>query len=463
MWKWLKWPLLASAGLWITACGGSDDPPPPQPTMAAVAQQQGFNALLAAATKAGLGTTLADPKASLTVFAPTDAAFNKLATQLGFTDATAMVNGLDSATLAKVLSFHVVDGKKPASEVVKSTTLSTAYAYPSAGTASTLKVSSTSGVRLTDAALTEAVITATDVNASNGIIHVIDKVLVPPGVLTVLQMAQVNPSFSVLGAAVKAANLNATLNGAGPFTVFAPTDAAFNAALTELGLTSSQLLANTPLLTKVLTYHVLSARVARTQVPIGKAVATVEGGIFKVDAAGMDLVINDGRNRSSKIVATDVMASNGIIHVIDKVLLPANRNIVETAVALPQFSILVEAVVAANLQEALSGTGPLTVFAPTNTAFAAALTELGLTKEQLLANKPLLTQVLTYHVLGARALKADINPGSPIASLQGGTLTINGSLAITDQRGRSAQITATDILTTNGVIHVIDRVILPKP
>jgi uncharacterized surface protein with fasciclin (FAS1) repeats len=462
MWKWFKVPMLLSASIWLTACGGSDDPAP-HPNLATVAQQQGFNALLSAATKAGLSSSLADPTTSVTVLAPSDAAFAKLATQLGFTDATAMVNGLDAATLGKVLSYHVIAGKKPASELVKSATVSTAYAYPSAGTASTLKITAGATVKFTDAALTDATVTTADVNASNGIIHAVDKVLVPPGVLTVLQMAQVNPSFSVLGSAVKSANLSATLNGAGPFTVFAPTDTAFTAALTELGLTSAQLLANTPLLTQVLTYHVVSGKVARAQVPLGKAVTTVEGSILKVDAAGMDLQITDGRNRLSKIVATDVMASNGIIHVVDKVLLPANRNIVETAVALPQFSILVEAVVAADLQGALSGAGPLTVFAPTNTAFAAALTELGLTKEQLFANKALLTKVLTYHVVGTRALKADITPGSPIASLQGDSLTINSSLAITDQRGRSAQITTTDVLTRNGVIHVIDKVILPKP
>jgi uncharacterized surface protein with fasciclin (FAS1) repeats len=138
-------------------------------------------------------------------------------------------------------------------------------------------------------------------------------------------------------------------------------------------------------------------------------------------------------------------------------------NIVQTAQADSQFSILVEAVVAADLATTLSGPGPFTVFAPTNTAFAALLTELGVTKAALLANKPLLTQVLTYHVLDGQVLKAQVPVNTPITTLQGGTLTINSSLVITDQRERTANITATDILTTNGVIHVIDKVILPAP
>ena len=103
------------------------------------------------------------------------------------------------------------------------------------------------------------------------------------------------------------------------------------------------------------------------------------------------------------------------------------------------------------------------MFAPTNDAFAALLTELGLSKAELLANVPLLTRVLTYHVVNGRALKADIVPGQAISSLQGQTLSVDAALRITDQRARQAQISATDVLTSNGVIHVIDKVLLPAP
>ena len=139
----------------------------------------------------------------------------------------------------------------------------------------------------------------------------------------------------------------------------------------------------------------------------------------------------------------------------------APPNIVATAQATPNLSILVEAVVAAGLVDALSAPGPLTVFAPTNAAFAALLAELGVTKEALLADKPLLTAVLTYHVVSGRVLKDQVPVNTPIATLQGASFTVGGDLRITDGRGRQAAIVATDILCSNGVVHLIDRVILP--
>ncbi|MCY4746113.1 fasciclin domain-containing protein [Pelomonas sp. UHG3] len=284
-----------------------------------------------------------------------------------------------------------------------------------------------------------------------------------PSQRTLVQQLQAMPQFSTLVEAVVAADLQDALSGAGPLTVFAPTNTAFAALLTELGLTKAQLLADKPLLTAVLQYHVLGSQVTSAAVPLGQAVSPLAGGIFKVDAQGSGLVVTDGRNRQASVGFVDLRVKNGVIHALDKVLLPANRDIVQTAQALPQFSILVEAVVAANLQGALSGTGPLTVFAPTNDAFAALLTELGVSKADLLANTALLTQVLTYHVVPGRVLKAGVPLNTAITTLQGESFTVNSSLAITDQRNRRAGIAATDVLTSNGVIHVIDRVILPRP
>jgi uncharacterized surface protein with fasciclin (FAS1) repeats len=139
------------------------------------------------------------------------------------------------------------------------------------------------------------------------------------------------------------------------------------------------------------------------------------------------------------------------------------KNIVELAQATPNLSILVEAVGKADLATALSGAGPFTVFAPTDTAFAALLDELKITKEALLNDKTLLTAVLKYHVVPAKVLKADIPFGKPITSLQGETFTIDTTATITDARARTSSIKTTDILATNGVVHVIDKVILPKP
>jgi uncharacterized surface protein with fasciclin (FAS1) repeats len=280
----------------------------------------------------------------------------------------------------------------------------------------------------------------------------------------IVQVAAADPRFSILVEAVTAAELADDLSGPGPLTVFAPTNDAFALVLGELGVTKAQLLANKPLLTAVLTYHVLPAKVLRADVPAGQAITTLQGGIFKVEPQGANLVIQDGRNRNATITAIDLAASNGVIHVIDRVLLPADKNIVQTALALPDFSLLAEAVVAADLVDALSAPGPFTVFAPTNTAFANLLGELQTTKEALFANKPLLTSVLQYHVLSGRVLKSGVPVGAPISTLEPGkTFSVSNTFVITDGSARTSNITATDVFASNGVIHVIDKVLLPSP
>lgn len=294
---------------------------------------------------------------------------------------------------------------------------------------------------------------------------------------SIAETARNTPELSTLVAALQFASNNNDLidlvSNPGTLTVFAPTNAAFDALAVELtgssSATATDLLtaANKPLLRTVLQYHVLATTVVAADIPFGKAITTAEGSIFKIEA-GSPPEIQDGRNRISKITATDIEASNGVVHLIDKVILPANKNIVETAQALaggatPEFTILVEAVVAANLADTLSGAGPFTVFAPTDAAFAALLTELGVSKAELLADTTLLTSVLTYHVVPARVLEADVPVGSPITTVETGTFSVASSLDITDERGRVAQIAATDVFATNGVIHVIDKVLLPSP
>ena len=255
----------------------------------------------------------------------------------------------------------------------------------------------------------------------------------------------------------------------GTLTVFAPTNAAFDALAIELlgpGKAAADLLVPSlkDTVRDILKYHVLASKVLKADVPLGKAIDPVLAGnaIFKIDATGGKVLITDGRNRTAEITATDILASNGVVHLINKVILPANQNIVETAIASnPEFSILVEAVQAAGLAGTLSSSGPFTVFAPTDQAFANLLAELGVTKAQLLANTTLLTQVLTYHVVGSRVLKADVPVGVDITTVETGTFKVGATLAITDQRARTSNIVGTDVLTSNGVIHVIDRVLLP--
>ena len=268
------------------------------------------------------------------------------------------------------------------------------------------------------------------------------------------------PEYSLLVEAVQAAGLVDTLKGRGPFTVFAPTNTAFVNLLGELETTKDALFADKPLLTAVLTYHVLAARVPAADIPFGRAITTVETGIFKIDNVGGP-VITDERNRTANIKVTNLYARNGVIHGIDKVILPGDKDIVATAQSITDFSILVEAVVAADLVSTLQGAGPFTVFAPTNAAFAAALSELDVSKDDLFANTELLTQILTYHVVPARVLKAEVPLNTNITTVEGATFQVNSSLQIVDVANRLPNIVTTDVLTSNGVIHVIDRVILP--
>ena len=297
----------------LTGCGNDHDETvlPAPKNLAQVASEQGFTALGAAVSKAGIANTLTDPNAQLTVFAPTDAAFNALATRLGFADATAMVNALPATALQSILAYHVLPARRASGDLnAAGTSQATAYTY--AGAPARLTFDFSNGVRVTDAALTTATVTTANVTASNGVIHVVDKVLVPPGVLNVVQMAQANPQFSSLVGAVVAANLQGTLAGAGPFTVFAPTNAAFAAA--PQGLTPAQL-------RTVLTYHVVGGQVLSTQIPFGQPVATVAGQNIVINA-GTPPTIRDTTTVAARISAVYVRASNGVIHVVDKVLIP---------------------------------------------------------------------------------------------------------------------------------------------
>jgi uncharacterized surface protein with fasciclin (FAS1) repeats len=299
-----------------------------------------------------------------------------------------------------------------------------------------------------------------------------DTVITPAPTKNIVELAQTTPDLSILVEAVGAAGLAGTLSAPGTLTVFAPTNAAFAALLTELNLTKAALLADVTLLTKVLTYHVLTATVKKADIPLGKAIDPLLTGtsdVFKIDVVGANVVINDGRNRKSNITATDILATNGVVHLIDKVILPADKNIVDTALAAnPEFSTLVAALQQASLVTALQGAGPFTVFAPTNAAFDALRLELGggvtpITVNALLANAKL-ADILKYHVLTSRVLKAEVPVGTDVATLAGTTetISISSGFVITDEKGRTANITATDTLTSNGVIHVIDKVILPS-
>jgi uncharacterized surface protein with fasciclin (FAS1) repeats len=306
---------------------------------------------------------------------------------------------------------------------------------------------------------------------------------VVPAATSIVATAQATPTLSTLVAVAQfASNDNDIVNllaNPGTLTVFAPSNAAFDALAVELTgsatAKAADLLtpANKELLRTVLRYHVLTSTVTASAIPFGKAITSAQGSFFKIDS-GTPPVITDGRNRKINITATDIKATNGVVHLVDKVLLPADKTIVATAIAsAPEFSALVAALQFASdnndLVTLLSGTGPFTVFAPTNAAFDALAVELtgnaAAKAADILvpANKALVRSVLQYHVLPARILKADVPTNTAISTaLTGKTFTVSPSFVITDARSRTSNITATDVLNSNGIIHVINKVILPN-
>ena len=274
-----------------------------------------------------------------------------------------------------------------------------------------------------------------------------------PSRLDIVDTAVSAGSFNTLATALEKAGLVHTLKGRGSFTVFAPTDDAF-AKLPEGTLESLLKPENKDQLIQILTYHVSKGRVKAQEVAELRSVETVNG-------QRVDISIDKGRINleNASVIQADIRASNGVIHVIDEVLLPETRSIPEVADDAQSFSVLLAAVEKAGLVDALVGPGPFTVFAPTDDAFANLPDG---TVETLLQpeNRSELQRILSYHVVKGRLYSDDflrnrnfrtLADESLRLSLKEGTLRANDATAIT-----------TDIDASNGVIHVIDEVLLPS-
>jgi len=266
--------------------------------------------------------------------------------------------------------------------------------------------------------------------------------------------------FKTLVAALGAADLSEALQGPGPFTVFAPTDKAF-AALPAGTVESLLQPENKAKLQAILKYHVVAGKTISTDLMKYSEAKTLQG-----TPVNLSLTINN-----ATVIKADVMASNGVIHVIDQVVLPdsfpptkgyatmraegqLDKNIVQTAVASGQFNTLVAAIQAAGLGDALSGEGPFTVFAPTDKAFAKLPDG---TVESLVQpeNKAKLQAILKYHVVAANLSSHDIVAAHAVK-------TLNGQPLYPSVRVDNAAIQMKNIYCSNGVIHVIDNVILPQ-
>ena len=462
------------------------------------------DSLVAALTQADLVTTL-QGTGPFTVFAPTDQAFADAGIDL-----TTFDTDEENATLVDILTYHVVSGK------VMSTDLTDGM-EAAALNQDTLTFSvSSSEVKVND-----AVVTLADVESSNGVIHVIDKVLMPPAdpvYVDIPATAQSTGVHTALVAALSQANLVATLQGEGPFTVFAPTDQAF----TDAGIDLSTF--DTPeenaTLADILLYHVYAGAVPASAVTDGLAVTMVNGDKASF-TVGTDGSVSVG---DATVTSADVQTSNGIIHVIDKVLMPPAGeicynmvshtivpgatnlicnsymyvenytmggqtitgcyntvthavsdvsaaicgaymwtpavNLAMTAGATTIHTSLVAALTAADLVTTLSGDTEYTVFAPSDYAFAAAGIDLNSfdTPEEI----AVLTDILLYHVVAGTTLSTDLAEGmTTVSAANSDDLTIHVADGAVMVGTAMANVTLADVPASNGVIHVIDQVLMP--
>ena len=371
-----------------------------------------------------------------TVFAPTDAAFNALSA--GALDALLD----DENALTAVLLQHVHPGYVTAEDLEDGMEVETLNE-------GILEVSVNGEVIMIDM----STVTFANIVADNGIVHVIDMVLLPStDEQTVMDIIANSPIHTTLNQAITAANLQETLSGDGPFTVFAPADEAFD------GLppgTLDLILANQDELIDLLYNHVHSGEVYSEDLEDGMMVPTLNGTELEVSIDGMTVMIN-----LATVIEADLPASNGVVHIIDKILLPGMGE-VDTTVwsiikASPIHTTLEAAIDAAGLGETLSGDGPYTVFAPTDDAFDA-LPEGAV--DELLANIPLLTEILLHHVHADNALAEDLMDGMEIPTMNNDVLvvTIDGSSVMIDM----ASVIQADVVADNGVVHIIDMVLIP--
>ncbi len=457
-----------------------------------VVDSEDHTVLEAAVVEAGLVETL-QGEGPFTVFAPTDAAFTALLTALGVEAADLL--GLPQ--LGDILTYHVAGVEAMSTDLSDGQMVTTVN-----GQDVTISI-------MGDTVMINgsATVTVANIDATNGVVHVIDAVLVPaiitgctdmmacnyslvantddqscvlPGDMcddgddatvndmvgddcmcagipaTVVDIVVNSEDHTLLEAAVGAANLVDALSAEGPFTVFAPTDAAIAALVEALEITAEDLLA-LPDLGEILQYHVVAGAAMSGDLSDGQEIETLLGENVTVTIdMDMNVFINN-----AQVTVADIEAGNGVVHVIDAVLLPpapVTNTVVDVIVNSEDHTLLEAAVIEAGLVEALSAEGPFTVFAPTDAAITALIEALEITAEDLLA-LPNLGDILQYHVVAGAAMSGDLTDGQEIETLLGSnvTVTINAEGVFIND----AQVTVADIEADNGVVHVIDAVLLP--
>ena len=463
--RFVKLLLVILTLAFVQGCNDDDDKknvvtPPSESlsTIVDVAVSAGnFTTLVAALQATGLDDTLADTSKSYTVFAPTDDAFALLGEDT--------INALlaDTDKLSKILTYHVVEGSVDAEAAIglAGTTVNTVNGQKIALSLSgeTLLVNTSS-------------VTNPDVTADNGIIHIVDAVLIPgeenqsAPTNNIIETAQQAGNFTTLLAALEATNLTSVLSDtSAEFTVFAPTDEAFEAVGEKM---LNTLLANPDVLSSILKQHVLASKVdSVTAMSLnGKSAETVQG---NQQAIAINSETNTLTFGGANITMTDINTTNGFIHVIDAVVvgdieLPQSYGtLADVATSNGNFTTLLAALNATGLDTLVADpTNTFTVFAPTDAAFAALGQD---TIDALLADTDTLKNILQYHLIADATVLQDAavsvatseNNKASMANGDMASLTyVDSTLFIND-----AAVTAANVTADNGVIHVLNKVIMP--
>ncbi len=461
--KTILFGLIGILGLSVLAgCDKKDDPQPTDSIVQIAQSQPNLSSLVTALTKfPDLVSTLSGT-GKFTVFAPTNDAFTALLGVIGQTS----INDVPEPVLKSLLQYHVV---------TSGAVLSTELTAGNLATANTenIAVNLTGGLTLNGSA---KVVTA-DVLASNGVVHIVDKVLVPASIAkfvnTVVEPAYFNKNFTTLIAAVTAASpsILATLLDPSKKTLFAPTNDAFTAA----GITS---LPNQATLDAVLAYHLIGSEIRSGQLPSAASpannVVTTLGGVFYLSNRGANGIFING---VTKVTSADILTDNGVVHVIDRTLMPPSQTIAQIATALStatsgkEFTQLVAALVRvpALLTAASTASTNLTVFAPTDAAFNQLYTALGVSGINDI-DLNTLTAVLQHHIVSTpttpsgRVFSSDLVTGN-VPTLNGNVSINATSGTVTSGNGTVATISSNkaliNVLGTNGVIHTLNKVLVP--
>ncbi len=419
----------------FTACGddnGTSVDPDPELNIVETAQEDNrFSILVDLVIEADLVDALSSEQ--LTVFAPTNDAFEELFNVVDPSELT-------QEDLIAILTYHVTEG------VTLSSQLDAQQDVTMLNDERTLVQASAAGVLINGSSN----VVSADIEASNGVIHAIDEVLLPAAYRepSLVEVAQEAGSFEILLDLVETVGLTTTLQFLGPYTAFAPTDEAFQELFQDVNpetLTPEQI-------QFVLTYHVIVGEIPSSALEPTQTVASAAEEALYITSGDQGVFVNG----SAQVTTPDVTASNGIIHVIDEVLLP-NPFIPVTGIVAKNYDLTTLLSLVAQREDILAALSDpdaeFTVFAPTNEAFDEALAAYpDLTEEEI-------TEILTYHVLTSAVFSDDLSDGDTAETLQGEdiTVTIDGETVLIN----SATVVTADLAGSNGVVHIIDAVILP--